>query len=100
VERLPRIVDVCLRRPMAAFSGRPVTALVDPARIRPDVLADLVRDTGPSLFTSPQLVWDECLRLLAHSGYRAATEPERATELARDFEQWMLRLGHGSQLAA
>lgn len=100
VERLPRIVDVCLRRPMAAFGGRPLVALVDPARVRPEALASLVRDTGASIYTSPQLVWSECLRLLAHAGYRAATEPERATELARDFEQWMLRLGRGSQMAA
>jgi hypothetical protein len=100
VDRLPRIAEVCLRRPAAAFGGRPLTALVDPARVRPDALAALVRDVGPSLFTSAHLVRTECLRLLALSGYRSATEPERAVEAAQQFERWMLRLGRGAQPVA
>ena len=100
VERLPRIVDACLLRPMTAFGGQTFAALVDPARVRPDALTQLVRDTGPSIFVSPHLIWTECLRLLAFSGYRSATEPERAAELAQEFEQWMLPLGRGIQMAA
>lgn len=100
VERLPRIVEACLLRPMQAFGGRPLVAMVDPARVRPDALASLARDAGPALFTSSHWVWTECVRLLALSGYRAATEPERATETAEQFEQWMLRLGRGIEQAA
>jgi hypothetical protein len=100
VERLPRIVDACLRHPAPAFGGRPLTALVDPLRVRPDALEALVRDSGPALLTSSHLIWNESLRLLALSGYRAATEPQRAAESAREFERWMLRLGRRSPRAA
>jgi hypothetical protein len=100
VARMPRIVDACLRRPMKAFGGRPISAIVDPARVRPDALAQLARDAGPALFTSSHWIWTECLRLLALSGYRAASEPDRAKEIAEQFEGWMLRLGRGMEAAA
>jgi hypothetical protein len=99
-ELLPRIVDICLLRPMTAFGGQALASVVDPSRVRPDVLEGLVRGIGPSLFSSPHWIWTECLRLLALSGYRSATEPARATELAQEFETWMLRLGRGNQMAA
>jgi hypothetical protein len=100
VARMPLIVDACLRRPVKAFGGRPITAIVDPARVRPDALARLARDAGPALFTSSHWIWTECLRLLALSGYRAASEPDRAKEIAEQFEGWMLRLGRGMEAAA
>jgi len=100
VARMPTIVDACLRRPMKAFGGRPITAIVDPARVRPDALAQLARDAGPALFTSSHWIWTECLRLLALSGYRAASEPDQAKEIAEQFEGWMLRLGRGMEAAA
>lgn len=100
VARMPRIVEACLLRPMKAFKGRPFATLVDPRRVRPDALAQLEKDAGPALFTSAHWIWTECLRLLALSGFRAATEPERATEIAEQFESWMLRLGRGMEAAA
>jgi hypothetical protein len=100
VARLPRIVDVCLRRPMRAFGGRPLVSIVDPLRVRPDALRAMERDAGTSLFTSPHWVWSESLRLLALSSYRAATEPSRSRVVAEQFEDWMLRLGRGLQAAA
>ncbi|SDU74781.1 hypothetical protein [Jiangella alkaliphila] len=100
VPRLPRIAEVCLLAPMRAFGGRPLTALVDPSRVRPDALVALARDAGASLGVSSHWLWSESLRLLALSGYRAATEPDRAPEIAAEFEAWMLRLGRGVQLAA
>lgn len=100
VARLPAIANACLARPMKAFGGRPISALIDPLRVRPDALAQLARDAGPSLFTSSHWIWTECVRLLALSGYRAATEPERAKEIAEQFESWMLRLGRGVEAAA
>jgi hypothetical protein len=100
IPRLPGIVEVCLVQPMQAFGGRPLTALVDPMRVRPDALAALTRDAGASLGMSSHWLWSESLRLLALSGYRLATEPERAPEIAAEFEAWMLRLGGGVRLAA
>lgn len=100
IPRLPRIVEVCLLEPMRAFGGRPLTALVDPMRVRPDALAALARDAGASLGTSSHWLWSESLRLLALSGYRAATQPDRTPEIAAEFEAWMLRLGGRVRMAA
>jgi hypothetical protein len=100
IPRLPRIVEVCLLEPMRAFGGRPLTALVDPMRVRPDALAALARDAGASLGSSSHWLWSESLRLLALSGYRAATQPDRTPEIAAEFEAWMLRLGGRVRMAA
>jgi hypothetical protein len=100
VPLLPRIAELCLLAPMNAFGGRPVTAHVDPMRVRPDALAQLARDAGPSLLTSPYWVRGEALRLLALTSFRAATEPERSDEVARQYEQWILRLGEPVAAAA
>jgi hypothetical protein len=100
IPRLPEIVEACLLEPMTAFGGRPLTALVDPAKVRPDALAELARDAGASLATSSHWLWSESLRMLALSGYRAATEPERAPEIAAEFETWMLRLSRSVRMAA
>ena len=100
VPLLPRIVDVCLRSPMKAFGGRPLTALVDPANVRPDALARLAAEAGSALFTSPAWVKREGIRLLALSSLRFATEPERAQEITEQYEAWMLRLAATDQRAA
>jgi hypothetical protein len=100
IPRLPRIAEVCLLEPMRAFGGRPMTAFVDPMRVRPDALAALAREGGVSLGRSSHWLWSESIRLLALSGYRLATEPDRAPEIAGEFEAWMLRLGSGVRMAA
>lgn len=100
IPRLPGIVEACLVQPMRAFGGRPLTALVDPMRVRPDALAALEREAGASIGTSSHWLWSESIRLLALSGYRLATEPEKAPEITAEFEAWMLRLGGGVRMAA
>ena len=100
VPLLPRIAELCLLEPLAAFGRRPLTALVDPLEVRPDALARLARDAGAALQTSPHWLRTEGLRLLALTSYRAATEPDRAPELATEYEDWMLRLGRPFAAAA
>jgi hypothetical protein len=100
VPLLPRIAELCLLAPMRAFGDGPLAALVDPTRVRPDALARLARDAGPALTTSPHWLRTEGLRLLALSSFRAATEPERAAEIAGQNEDWMLRLGRPLAAAA
>jgi hypothetical protein len=97
---LPRIAELCLRAPMRAFGGKPLTALVDPAQVRPDALARLTQEAGASLTTSSHWVRKEGLRLLALTSYRVATEPERAAEIARQSDDWMLRLSTPMAVAA
>ncbi|MEU7688396.1 hypothetical protein AB0B67_44280, partial [Streptomyces spectabilis] len=55
---------------------------------------------GPALYTSPHWLWNEGLRLLALTGWRAATEPEPAAGPAAGQEAWLLRLGGGAAPAA
>jgi hypothetical protein len=90
---LPRIAELCLLTRMRAFGGRPLVALVDPLRVRPDALVQLAREAGAALTRSSHWVRAEALRLLALTSFRAATEPDRSAEIARQYEDWMLRLG-------
>jgi hypothetical protein len=96
---LPRIVELCLRTPMRAFGGRPLISLVDPGHVKPEALAQLELRAGQALHTSQHWIWSECLRLLALSGLQAATMPERATEVLKRQEDWMLRLGMAAKAA-
>lgn len=90
---LPNVVELCLRTPMRAFAGRPLVALVDPGRVKPETLTRLEHQLGAALYTSTHWVWTESLRLLALTGFRAATMPERSEEIMKQQEGWMLRLG-------
>lgn len=100
VPLLPRIAELCLLAPMRGLGGRPIAALVDPLRVRPDALAGLAKEAGGSLTTSSDWVRREALRLLALTSFRAATEPERSTQIAEQYEDWMLRLGTPMAAAA
>lgn len=90
---LPRIVEITLRRPMRAFGGRALAALIDPERVRPETLLALERQLGPALYTSMHWVWTEALRLLALTGLRLATQADGRAEMYRQQEAWMSRLG-------
>jgi hypothetical protein len=96
---LRRVARLTLRQKFGAFAGRALTDLVDPARVSPRALADLERMGGPRLFSSPSVVSREAIRLLALSGYRFATTPERGAEFLRKQRASMLTLG-GRPLAA
>jgi hypothetical protein len=96
---LPHIVEIMLRGPMRAFGGRPLVALINPDRVKPDVLLAMEKQLGAALYTSMHWVWTEALRLLALSGFHMATVPERKTETFPKPEEWMLRLGGASQAA-
>jgi hypothetical protein len=96
---LTEVVEATLLRPMRAFGGRPISALIDPLRVSPEALDALEQRLGPALFTSMHWVWTEALRLLALTGFRVATEPERAVEILNQQESWMLRLGGALQAA-
>jgi hypothetical protein len=96
---LPEVVNLTLRSSVKGFGRRPLVALVDPARVSPAALDEVERRLGPALYTSMHWIWTESLRLLALSGFRAATATERAVELVKQQESWMLRLGGALQAA-
>lgn len=94
---LPKIVGITLRKPMRAFEARPLVALINPERVKPETLLAMERELGPALYTSMHWIWTEALRLLALTGLRKATMVERAGEILKLQEQWMLRLGGALQ---
>lgn len=96
---LPRIVELTLLKPMRAFGGRPLSSLINPERVKPEALKAMERQLGAALYTSTHWVWTESLRILALTGLQLATQPERATEILKQQEEWMLTLGGTLQAA-
>jgi hypothetical protein len=99
VPLLPSIVQITLGEPMRAFDGRPLVALINPERVKPRALLAMELELGPALYTSMHWVWTEALRLLALTGYRIATTPERKVDAFAEPEEWLLRLGGALQAA-
>ena len=90
---LPDVVDVCTRRPMAAFGGVPLSALLDPRLVSPAALASLALQAGPSLLGSAYLRRREPLRILAHLSTRAVLEPAAAAEHQARLLAWVTDVG-------
>ncbi len=93
IEYLPRIVELGLRTPMRSFGGRALADMVNPIRVSPTALDQLARDAGQALGTSQYWLQTEGLRILARHALRIAIEPERASDLTREYEAAMRRLG-------
>lgn len=93
VRRLPRIVEVVLAANYRAFGNRPLTALVDVRRVSPAALEQLGRDAGSSAFSSTYWTFNEAIRLLALTSYRAGESERKLQEALQQQEAWMLRLG-------
>jgi hypothetical protein len=96
---LPRVVEITLQQPMNCLAARPLTAHLDPARVRPAALLAMEAQFGPALYTSMHWVWTESLRLLALTGYHKATRAGAAAELIETQETWMMRLGGALEAA-
>ncbi|MCE3244400.1 MAG: hypothetical protein K0S72_523 [Arthrobacter sp.] len=94
---LPAAVRIILREPMRAFDGRSLATLINPERVRPEVLLAMEQQLGAALYTSMHWIWTEALRLLALSGLRAATTPEQTVDPNARPEAWLLRLGGAMQ---
>lgn len=90
---LPIIVDVLLMKRYEAFAGRALSEMIDPARVSPESLARLQRESGTALFRSPYWAWNEAVRLLAATGFRAGVAAQQFGQAVSNQEQWMLHLG-------
>lgn len=90
---LPRLAETVLAQRYSALGGRRIVDIVDPGQVRPDTLLTWERAAGPALWTSPDYLTREPLRLLALGSYRVATDPTRSLELLRHMRAWMTRLG-------
>ena len=87
-ERMDRIAAACLGAPVPGFGGRPVGAVVDPARVSPRALADLERSAGAALWTSPHWRTAEGIRIVALAGLREAEDPRGAARWVQRSEAW------------
>ncbi|GAA5165296.1 MULTISPECIES: hypothetical protein [Amycolatopsis] len=90
---LPDIVDVCTCRPMAAFGGAPLSALLDLRRVSPAALHALAVQAGESLLTSAYLRRREPLRILAHLSTRAVLDPGAAAQHQAALLAWVTDVG-------
>jgi hypothetical protein len=100
LQALPGIVDAALLTPMRCLRDRSLAQLVDPQRASPAALREMERKAGGSAFTSSYWIRNECVRLTALTGLRYATEPEKGREVLKQQEDWMIRLGSMTALAA
>jgi hypothetical protein len=91
-------VEVMIDRAYPSFGGRSLAGLLDPQRVSPAALLELERQMGGRML-KPYTAWNEAIRILAMTGYRAALEPGRAWEALGRQEQFMFVLG-GQQRAA
>ncbi|MEM8808276.1 MAG: hypothetical protein AAGF01_19830 [Cyanobacteria bacterium P01_G01_bin.38] len=96
---LPKVSELALSTPMRAFGGRKLVDLIDPQRVQPSTLLKLEYQLGSALYTSHHWVQAEALRLLALSGYKAATQPEQSLEILQQQRDWMVTLGSSLQAA-
>ncbi|WP_204311115.1 hypothetical protein [Bacillus cereus] len=90
---LPIVSEVSLLTPMRALGGHSLAAFINPKRVSPRALTQLELEAGQALYTSSHWIGTEGLRILAHSGWKAATMPEHVTELLQQQEEWLVRLG-------
>jgi hypothetical protein len=86
------IVDICTRRPMRAFGGRPLHALADPSLVSPTALDALARQAGPALLTSQYLARRDSLAILAWLSTRPMTDPKSATAHRNTLQRWLATL--------
>jgi hypothetical protein len=99
VALLPRAVALILNAPYLAFGNRPLVSIVNPERVSPRALEELERAAGQAAFSSPYWIWNESIRLLALTGYRAAESAGSMRDALVQQERWMLKIG-GLQEAA
>src|SRR5262249_27426593 len=99
VPLLPSIVRITLHEPMRSFGWRALATLINPERVKPEALLSMEQQLGAALYTSMHWIWTEALRLLALTGLRIATTPEKKVDAFAEPEQWLVRLGGALQAA-
>jgi len=89
---LPDLVETIVYRGYPAFAGGSLARLLDPQRVAPGALERLGTLLGAQAL-KPYVAWNEAIRILALTGYRAGADPSRARQAAAQQEQFMFALG-------
>jgi hypothetical protein len=90
---LDQIVGLTLYRPYRAFGGRQLTDLINPQRVSPAALERLERDIGEGGLHSRHWIWDEAIRILALTSYRATRDAVSLRGAVAQQDAVMRRLG-------
>lgn len=93
IAALPDVVDVCTRRPMAAFRGLPFAGVVDPLRVEPAALRTFASSAGASLSTSAYLRRRDPLRVFAVLAGRIVEDRLGAPAHRAALVRWVADLG-------
>ena len=93
VDALADLVDVCTRRPLRAFRGAPLSAVIDPRAVSPDRLRELERQAGGTLLTSSYLRRRHSLPLFALLSTRAVLDPANAEAHRTRLRDWLRDVG-------
>lgn len=94
--RMPQIAEACLTAPVPALNQKPMTSVLDPARVSPAALSALEQQAGDALWTSPHWRQREGIRIVALAGLREAERPETASLWIGRARAWLTR---GAQAA-
>jgi hypothetical protein len=86
---MPRIARACLSAPVPGVGGRPMTSILDPARVSPAALTALERTAGPALWTSQHWRRSEGIRIVALAGLREAEQPRTASAWIVRARNWL-----------
>jgi hypothetical protein len=86
---MQQIAAACLSAPVPALRDRPMTDVLDPARVSPAALEELERTGGAALWTSHHWRQSEGIRIVALAGLREAERPETATQWIDRARAWL-----------
>jgi hypothetical protein len=86
---MPRIAKACLCAPVPALANKPMTHVLEPARVSPAALARLEHEAGASLWTSVHWRRTEGIRIVALMGLREAERPEIASAWIDRAHRWL-----------
>ncbi len=95
---LPDAVQLILKSPYYSFGNKSLSQIIPPERVDPRSLAQLEQSAGPALYTSHAWIWKECIRLLALNGYKIGVGRGDLTDLYKQQEEWMMKLGFAVEL--
>jgi hypothetical protein len=93
VDALADLVDVCTRRPLRAFRGAPLSAVLDPRAVSPNRLRELEKQAGGTLLTSSYLRRRHSLPLFAQLSTRAVLDPANAEAHRTRLRDWLRDVG-------
>jgi hypothetical protein len=100
VDALADLVEACTRRPMRAFRGAPLAAVIDPRTVAPSRLLELQRQAGGTLLTSSYLRRRHSLQLFALLSTRAVVDPASADAHRAQLRAWLRDVGADAAGAA